>query len=116
MAYYTVKIVVTTILIIAISEVAKRSTLTGAILASVPVISVLGITWLYIETRDIEKISTLSSSIFWLVLPSLVLFITLPILLKLGINFYISISTSIGITAFSYWAMISGLRYFGVKM
>lgn len=116
MAYYVFKIAVTTILIVLISEIAKRNTLVGAILASVPLVSVLAMMWLYIDTKDIDKISTLSTSIFWLVLPSLLLFIALPLLLKQGINFYLSISFSIGITALCYWVMISVLNYFGVKL
>jgi hypothetical protein len=115
MAYYAFKIAITTLLIVLISEIAKRSTLVGAILASVPIVSVLAMIWLYIDTKDIDKISTLSTSIFWLVLPSLLLFIALPLLLKQGINFYLSISISIVITALCYWVMISVLNYFGVK-
>ena len=116
MAYYTLKIVVTTVLVVVVSEVAKRSTLTGAILASIPIVSVLAMIWLYIDTKDVEKISTLSTSIFWLVVPSLSLFISLPILLKQGINFYISISLSVFITILCYWLMISLLQHLGIRL
>ena len=116
MAYYVLKIVITTLLIVLISEIAKRSSFVGAILASVPLVSVLAMLWLYIDTKDISKVSALSSGIFWLVLPSLSLFVTLPLLLKQGINFYLSISLSIGITIFSYWLMISVLNHFGIKL
>lgn len=116
MAYYALKIAVTTILIVLISEIAKRSSLIGGILASVPLVSVIAMIWLYVDTRDVDKISTLSTSIFWLVLPSLLLFIALPLLLKQGINFYLSISISIGITALGYWVMISVLNYFDMKL
>ncbi|MCI0507155.1 MAG: DUF3147 family protein [Gammaproteobacteria bacterium] len=115
-AYYTLKIVISTILIVVISEIAKRSSLIGAILASIPLVSVLAMVWLYIDTKDADKISALSTSIFWLVLPSLLLFIVLPLLLKQGLNFYLSISISITVTAFSYWIMISILNFFGVKL
>lgn len=116
MAYYLLKIVITTILIVLISEIAKRSSFMGAILASIPLMSVLAITWLYIDTKEIAKISELSLSIFWLVIPSLALFVTLPLLLKQGINFYWSMSLSIGVTIFSYWLMISVLNHFGIKL
>ena len=116
MSYYAIKIITTTLLIVAIAEVAKRSSLIGAILASIPLISVLAMIWLYIDTKDVSKISSLSTSIFWLVIPSLVLFISLPILLKQGINFYLSISIAIVITVFSYWLMIYVLNYFGIKL
>jgi hypothetical protein len=116
MAYYILKVVITTLLIVIISEIAKRSSFVGAIFASVPLVSVLAMLWLYIDTNDISKVSALSSSIFWLVLPSLVLFVTLPLLLKQGINFYLSISTAIAVTAFSYWIMISVLNRYGIKL
>ena len=71
MNYYIVKIVITTLLIVAISEISKRSTMIGAILASVPLVSVLAMIWLYQDTKDVTKISDLSIGIFWLVLPFL---------------------------------------------
>ena len=116
MTYYILKIVITALLIVLISEIAKRSSFVGAVLASVPLVSVLAMLWLYIDTKDIAKVSALSSSIFWLVLPSLSLFVTLPLLLKQGISFYLSMSISIGITIFSYWFMISVLNHFGIKL
>ncbi len=116
MTYYLVKIVITTILIVLISEIAKRSTFVGAILASVPLISVLAMIWLYLDTKDVTKVSGLSISVFWLVIPSLPLFLSLPLLLKQGLNFYLSISISIGITVGCYWIMVSVLEHFGVKL
>ena len=80
MIYTITKVAITTILIVAISEVAKRSSLAGALLASIPLVSVLAMIWLYVDTKDIEKVSNLATSVFWLVLPSLVLFIALPLL------------------------------------
>jgi len=116
LTYYLLKIVITTIFIVLISEIAKRSTFVGAILASVPLISVLAMTWLYIDTKDVTKVSSLSISVFWLVIPSLALFLALPLLLKQGLNFYLSISISIGLTVGCYWIMVSALDHFGVKL
>ena len=116
MVYYLVKIALTTVLIVAISEIAKRSTFVGAILASIPLISVLAMLWLYLDTKSVDKVSALSTSVFWLVLPSLVLFLSLPILLKHGLNFYLSIGISITLTVMCYWIMISALDQFGIKL
>lgn len=116
MGYYLVKIITTSFLIVAISEISKRSSFIGAILASIPLVSVLAMLWLYIDTRDVSKISALSTSVFWLVIPSLALFVSLPILLKQGYNFYLSISVAIVITIISYWLMVHILTYFGVKL
>jgi len=116
MWYYLIKIAITTTLIVAISEVAKRSSFAGAVLASVPLISVLALFWLYIETKDINKVSELSSSVFWLVLPSLALFVALPVLLKQGFNFYVSISFSITLTILCYWLMVTVLKHYGINL
>jgi hypothetical protein len=116
MGYYIFKIAITTVMIVAISEIAKRSSIVGAFLASVPLVSVLAMIWLYIDTKDVLKISALATSIFWFVLPSLVLFLTLPVLLKQGLNFYLSIFISLGLTAGVYWILFAALNYYGVKL
>lgn len=115
MLYYALKVGVTALLVVAVSEVAKRSSLLGAILASIPLVSVLGMIWLYLDTHDVQRIAALSSSIVWLVLPSLVLFVLLPVLLRQGINFYLSLGLSIGATVVAYGLMVAGLTHFGVR-
>ncbi len=116
MGYYITKVAVTTLLIVLISEIAKRSSFVGAVLASVPLVSVLAMAWLYVDTRDVERVSALSSSIFWLVIPSLALFISLPLLLKQGIDFYPAMGISIAITVLCYWLMLGLLRHLGVAL
>ena len=73
MLYATLKVLLTSVLVVAVSETAKRSVLFGAILASIPITSVLAMVWLYVDTGDTEKVARLANGIFWLVLPSLVL-------------------------------------------
>ena len=116
LTYTILKVAITAILVVAISEISKRSSLIGAILASVPIVSVLAMVWLYQDTKDINKISELSMGIFWLVIPSLALFIALPLLLKQGVNFYLSLIISIGITATCYYLMVMMLEQFGIKL
>jgi hypothetical protein len=116
MYYYIIKIIITTLLIVLISEIAKRSTLIGSILASIPLISVLAMIWLYVDTGETQKISELSHSIFWLVIPSLILFLSLPLLLRRGIAFYPSMAISIALTILAYFVMILVLGRFGIKL
>ena len=116
MSFYITKILITSVLIVAISELSKRSTVVGAVLASIPLVSVLAMFWLYVETEDIKRISTLAKNVFWLTLPSLVLFITFPVLLKRGLSFYPSIGISIGITVGCYLFMVMILNHFNVKL
>ena len=89
--FLAAKVVISAVLIVAVAEIAKRSALFGGFLASLPVVSVLAILWLYVDTKDPQKISDLSTSIFWMVLPSLLLFVVLPYLLKFQINFYLAL-------------------------
>jgi hypothetical protein len=114
--YYVVKIALTGFLIVLISEIARRSTLLAAILASIPLVSVLAMCWLYIDTKDVTRVSALASSVFWLVLPSLALFLALPVLLKQGLNFYLSLSIAIVLTTICYVLMIAVLNRYGVKL
>ena len=116
MTYYIIKLVITAVLIVSISEISRRSSLMGASLASIPLVSVLAMIWLYIDTSDTTKVSALATSVFWLVIPSLALFVSLPLLLKNGINFYLSMGTSIVITIGCYFLMISVLDYYGIKL
>jgi len=116
LTYYITKVAVTAILVVLISEISKRSSFIGAVLASVPLTSVLAMLWLYIDTGDIGKVSAFAGNVAWLVLPSLALFIALPVLLAQGINFYLSLAGSIGITAICYGLMLVVLRYYGVDL
>ena len=116
MWYYVIKVLVSAVLIVAISEIGKRSSLWGGILASVPIVSVLAFIWLYIDTKSVEKISQLSYSVFWLVIPSLSLFLILPFLLKLKWDFYPALLVSIVIMIIFYYIMIFILGKFGMKV
>jgi hypothetical protein len=116
MLYYTIKTIITLVLILAIAEIAKRSSVMAGIFASVPLISVLAMVWLYVDTHDAEKVATLARSIFWLVLPSLSLFISLSILLAQGINFWISLAASLVLMIGCYLLTIYLLKYTGFNI
>ena len=116
MLYATLKIAITALLIVAISEIAKRSSLLGAILASIPLVSVLAMIWLYIDTGDSQKVADLAAGIFWLVLPSLVLFVALPVLLRSGVNFALSMGLAVTLTVAAYFLMILVLGRFGIEL
>ena len=106
MLYYTIKIMLSALIIVAVSEIAKRSSLLGAALASLPLTSLLAFVWLYLDTGDVQKVSSLSSDIFWLVLPSLALFLVLPLLLKMGWGFWLSLAVAMLVTAACYGVML----------
>lgn len=114
MAYTVIKFFVSALLVVLISEIGKRSSLVGAIIASLPLLSILAIVWLYVDTKNVIDIITLSKSIFWLVLPSLIFFISLPICLTYGWSFYSSLLVSCLLTIMAYFFMLLLLKHFGV--
>ncbi len=115
MGPYITKVVLSAAVIIGVTEIAKRSTLWGALLASLPLTSLLAFVWLYLDTGQAERVAALSMSIFWLVLPSLPLFLLLPWLLRHGWNFWPSLALSCLITSAAYLAMAGVLSKFGIS-
>tara|TARA_B100002052_G_scaffold21943_1_gene17251 strand:- start:43 stop:387 length:345 start_codon:yes stop_codon:yes gene_type:complete len=113
--YLIIKTIVTALVIVAISEIARRSSLFAGILASIPLTSILAMTWLYFDTRNVKSVIELSNSVLLLIPPSIIFFLTFPFLLK-KIDFLISLAISILLTALTYWIYISLLTKFGVKL
>lgn len=115
MLYNFLKIILSAIIITLVSIISKSSSFWGSIFASIPLISVMAIIWLYTDTKNISNIIELSYGIFWMVLPSLALFIVLPTLLKLKISFWISLIISITATILCYFLMIFILNKLGIS-
>jgi hypothetical protein len=114
--YTILKVLLTAVLVFAVSEAAKRSVLIGGILASLPLTSLLAFIWLYGETGDTGRIADLAASIFWYVLPSLVLFIALPLLLSRGLDFWLSLFIASALTFGAYILMTTILARFGITL
>jgi len=116
MVWYSVKLLLTAAIIVLISEVAKKLPLLGSLIASLPLISVLGMIWLYGETKDIEKIASHSEGTFWYVLPSLPMFLALPWMIPKGISFPVAMSAAIALTGALYFVMTKVLAKFGMNL
>jgi len=89
-------------IIVVASEIAKKSTLYGAVLISLPLISIISIIWLYNDTKDVEQVANYAEGIMWLVIPSLLFFIILPFLLRRDWSFESAISIGIIATVLAY--------------
>ncbi|HJN54963.1 MAG TPA: DUF3147 family protein [Candidatus Poseidoniales archaeon] len=97
-----VKGVLSGTIIVASSEIAERSALYGALIISLPIASILAVVWLYHDTGDLGQVADYAGSILWLVLPSLVLFIVLPGLLRAGWEFWPALGAGIVATVITY--------------
>ena len=100
---FLIKTLISALMIAGISEIGKRYSWIAAILASLPLTSLLALCWLYFETKSVAKVSELSKGIFWAVLPSLIFFVALPLLLNAKVPFGWSMMLSIAITAVGYF-------------
>ena len=116
MTYYLVKLLLAAGIIVVVSEVAKINTGLGALIKSLPLISILAMIWLYTDTQDTGRIAELSTSTFWLVLPTLPMFLVLPALLKSGMAFYPSLAISIGVMLACYVIAVPLLARFGIAI
>jgi len=100
-----VKTLISAFIILLAIEISNKSTLIAAIIIALPLVSIISLTWIWLETKDIEKISDLSTQIFWFVIPGLPMFLLLPILLNKGIGFYVSMVISCGVTVILFYIM-----------
>jgi hypothetical protein len=114
--YYFIKLFLAALIIVVVTEVAKINAFIGGFIKSLPLISLITLIWVYIETHSNDKIVGLSISTFWFVLPTLPMFILLPYLLKQGLNFYLSLALSILVMMACYWITIIILKNFGYEL
>ena len=112
---YLIKIIITAILVTGVSELAKRFSSFAAVMAALPLTSILAFIWLYRDTKDKEKVIELSYGIFWMVMPSLLFFLILPFLLKKGMGFPLSMILSCFTMVIVYFAYTFILGKLGIK-
>ena len=116
MIYIILKLVITAVVVVGVSEIAKRSSTFAAMLAALPLTSILAMIWLYVDTKDSGKIIDLSYGIFWLVLPTLLFFILLPLLLKSHIGFWPSMVIAMAIMIVFYLLFAFFGKKFGLPL
>jgi hypothetical protein len=114
--YLLVKTLISAVLVVAISELAKRSPALGALVASLPLVSVLGMIWLWRETGDTVRMAAHAEATFWYVLPSLPMFLTIPALLRAGFSFWPALAAGVVLTTALYLLTAAILARFGVTL
>jgi len=116
MLYLAIKALISGIIIAAVSEIAKRSPGFGALVASLPLVSVLGMMWLWHDKPDAANMADHASATFWYVLPSLPMFLLIPALLRQGISFWLTLLVGCALTVALYLAMIWVGPRFGLRL
>ena len=103
-------------MIAAISEIGRRLPATAAIVASLPLVSVLGMIFLWHQRPDAENMAVHSAATFWYVLPSLPMFLAIPALLRAGVNFWAALVAGCVLTVLFYLAMMQVGPRLGLRL
>jgi hypothetical protein len=116
MLYLLIKAGASGVIIAIVSEVARRSPGFGALIASLPLVSVLGMIWLWRDTHDPQRMASHAGSTFWYVLPSLPMFLLIPALLKRGVPFWAALAAGCVLTIALYLGMTAVGPRFGLRL
>jgi len=116
MLYLIIKAAISGVIVAVVSEVAKRYPGFGALIASLPLVSVLGMIWLWHDKPDVPNMASHVQSTFWFVLPSLPMFLVMPAMLRHGIGFWPSLAVGCALTIALYLAMVWIGPRFGLRL
>lgn len=105
MLYLLVKAGLSGVIIAAVSEIARRNAGFGALVASLPLVSILGMIWLWRDTGETERLAAHAEATFWFVLPSLPMFLLVPFLLRRGAGFWPALLAGSVLTIVLYFLM-----------
>jgi hypothetical protein len=116
MGYLLLKVLISAITIVLVSELAKHNNLAASVVHSLPLTSLLAFVWLYIDKQDAQLVGCHAYGTFWFVLPTLPLFLILPWLIHRGIAFWPSLGLCIVITVALYFLTMRLLALCGVQL
>ena len=102
--------------LVAIAEIGKRLPTLGALVASLPLVSVLGMIWLWRDRPDAENMAAHAQATFWFVLPSLPMFLVIPWLLRSGVGFWLALGMGCALTVVLYFAMVWASARLGIRL
>lgn len=116
MLYLAIKALLSGVIVAAVSEIAKRYPGFGALVASLPLVSVLGMIWLWHDKPDAENMAAHAGATFWYVLPSLPMFLLIPAMLRAGTPFWLALVSGCVLTIALYLAMTWIGPRFGLRL
>ena len=106
MLYLLIKALASGLIVAVVSETARRSPGLGALIVSLPLVSILGMIWLWRDTADPQRLAAHAGATFWYVLPSLPMFLLMPALLRRGLGFWPALGAGCLLTVALYGAMV----------
>jgi hypothetical protein len=114
--WFVLKAALSGLIVATVSTVAKRYPGLGALIASLPLVSVLGMIWLWHDKPDAQNMAAHAQATFWFVLPSLPMFLLIPAMLRAGISFWLSLLAGCALTIALYLVMTWVGPRFGLRL
>ncbi|URW74727.1 DUF3147 family protein [Sphingomonas donggukensis] len=116
MTQFVVRAALSGVIIALIALVARRNAAAGALVASLPLLSILGMIWLWRDTHDPVRMASHVEATFWYVIPSLPMFLVMPWMLRQGHGFAVTLATGCSLTVALYGLTILMAARFGVQL
>ena len=107
MLYLLIKAGISGVIVAVVSETARRSPGLGALIVSLPLVSILGMIWLWRDTHDPQRMAAHVGATFWYVLPSMPMFLLMPALIRRGVGFWPALGLGCLLTVALYAAMVA---------
>jgi hypothetical protein len=114
--YLVIKALLSGVIVAAVSEIARRYPGWGGLVASLPLTSLLAMVWLWRDTHEPGRVAELSMSTFWFFVPSVPLFVVLPMLIRAGVPFWASMAVVIAGTLALYAGWFWVAPRMGIKL
>jgi hypothetical protein len=115
MNWIITKYLITAGMVVLISELAKRSDRLGGLLAALPLVTLLTLTWLYLENQPTAKIANHAWYTFWYVIPTLPMFLVFPWLLQ-RVGFWPSMIASMLLVIICFAGFALVVKRFGIEL
>ena len=115
-AAFLIRAILSGMIVAAIALITRRSPALGGLIASIPLVSTLGMIWLWRDTRDSYVVAEYVGAAFWYFLPSMPMFLLIPTLLRNGVNFWIALGAGCVLTVLLYLITISLTARFGIRL
>lgn len=116
MLYLLIKAAISGVIVAVVSETARRSPGLGALIVSLPLVSILGMIWLWRDTHDPARMAAHVGATFWYVLPSMPMFLLMPALIRRGMGFWPALGAGCLLTVVLYAAMVAAGPRFGLRL
>ncbi len=104
------------LIIALIALIGRKAPAVAALVASLPLISILAMIWLWRDTGDSLLLANHAEATFWYVLPSLPMFLIIPWMLRNGYSFWLALGAGVAMTFLLYLATIGIAARFGVRL